>query len=104
MATYGELDNAGFVDLVYLNVLGRLPDDAGRSFWLDRLDTGSNTRGEVMIGFSESPSSSSSPTRCQASCPSGGLSPRLRPFLFVFSLGAGAPRLTNRASGSARNG
>ncbi len=55
VATYGELDNAGFVDLVYLNVLGRLPDDAGRSFWLDRLDTGSNTRGEVMIGFSESP-------------------------------------------------
>jgi hypothetical protein len=55
LGTYGELDNAGFVDLVYLNVLGRLPDDAGRAFWLNRLDTGSNTRGEVMIGFSESP-------------------------------------------------
>ncbi|MGI9611081.1 MAG: DUF4214 domain-containing protein [Acidimicrobiia bacterium] len=53
--TYGALDNAGFVDLVYLNVLGRLPDDAGRAFWLDRVDTETNTRGEVMIGFSESP-------------------------------------------------
>ncbi|MFW2383607.1 MAG: DUF4214 domain-containing protein [Acidimicrobiales bacterium] len=53
--TYGALDNAGFVDLVYLNVLGRLPDDAGRAFWLDRLDTETNTRGQVMIGFSESP-------------------------------------------------
>ncbi len=53
--TYGALDNAGFVDLVYLNVLRRLPDTAGRSFWLDRLDSGTNTRGEVMIGFSESP-------------------------------------------------
>ncbi len=55
LGTYGALDNAGFVDLVYLNVLGRLPDAAGRAFWLDRLDSGTNTRGEVMIGFSESP-------------------------------------------------
>ncbi len=55
VGTYGELDNAAFVDLVYQNVLGRLPDAAGRAFWLDRLDSGTNTRGEVMIGFSESP-------------------------------------------------
>lgn len=51
---YGALDNGEFVDLVYQNVLHRAPDDSGRSFWLDQLDSGARTRGEMMVGFSES--------------------------------------------------
>lgn len=51
--TYGSLDNGAFVDLVYRNVLGRLPDPAGRAHWVDALDRG-YPRGSVMIAFSES--------------------------------------------------
>lgn len=51
---YGQLTDGGFVDQVYLNVLGRSPDSGGRAFWIDRLASGT-TRGEMMIGFSESP-------------------------------------------------
>jgi hypothetical protein len=54
-ATYGALDNASFVNLVYNNVLGRAPDPGGQAFWTDQLDTGSMSRGQVMLGFSESP-------------------------------------------------
>jgi hypothetical protein len=54
-ARYGDLDDGGFVDLVYQNVLGRSPDDAGRAYWVDALATGRITRGDLMIGFSESP-------------------------------------------------
>lgn len=53
--TYGDLDDGEFVDLVYQNVLGRLPDATGRAFWIAQLDNGSYDRGRVMIGFSESP-------------------------------------------------
>jgi len=52
---YGSLDNPGFVSLVYQNVLGRQPDAAGLDFWVGQLRTGRANRGEVMIGFSESP-------------------------------------------------
>jgi hypothetical protein len=54
-ARYGSLDNAAFVNLVYQNVLGRAPDAGGFAFWKGQLDTGSMTRGQVMLGFSESP-------------------------------------------------
>ena len=50
---YGALSNDAFVDLVYQNVLGRAPDTGGRAFWLGQLN-GGMTRGEMMIGFSES--------------------------------------------------
>ena len=53
-ATYGALDNGQFVDQVYANVLGRAPDAGGRAHWIGVLD-GGVSRGEVMIGFSESP-------------------------------------------------
>ena len=55
MARYGSVDHAQFVDLVYANVLGRAPDPAGRAFWISELSTGQRGRGQVMIGFSESP-------------------------------------------------
>ena len=54
-ATYGELDNGQFVNLVYNNVLGRAPDAAGFAFWKGQLDANTMTRGQVMLGFSESP-------------------------------------------------
>jgi len=50
---YGQLSNGGFVDQVYSNVLRREPDAGGRAFWVERLTSGT-TRGEMMIGFSES--------------------------------------------------
>jgi hypothetical protein len=53
--TYGGLDDDQFVELVYRNVLDREPDPAGAAYWLDRLVTGKSSRGQVMIGFSESP-------------------------------------------------
>ena len=54
IATYGSLDNSAFVTLVYQNVLGRDPDASGLSYWIGQLDTSAVTRGELMIGFSES--------------------------------------------------
>lgn len=50
---YGQLDDEGFVRLVYENVLDRQPDGSGLAFWTGRLGQGW-TRGMVMIGFSES--------------------------------------------------
>jgi len=54
VATYGALDNAGFVDRVYRNVLGRAADPEGLAYWKARLD-GGMTRGQMMAQFSESP-------------------------------------------------
>lgn len=50
---YGSLDNAGFVNLVYRNLLGRAPDAGGVSIWLGQLDSGMS-RGQMMMQFSES--------------------------------------------------
>ena len=51
---YGTLNNGQFVDLVYQNVLGRGPDAGGRAHWVAALTSGGQSRGGVMIGFSES--------------------------------------------------
>lgn len=50
---YGQLSNPAFVDLVYQNVLGRRPDAGGRAHWI-RVLSGGGSRGDVMVGFSES--------------------------------------------------
>ena len=51
---YGPKTDEEFVQLVYQNVLGRQPDGSGLSYWVDdRLGQG-DSRGTVMIGFSES--------------------------------------------------
>lgn len=50
---YGSLDNSGFANLVYTNVLGRQADSEGLTFWTNSLNAGT-TRGSVMTGFSES--------------------------------------------------
>ena len=54
IATYGSLDNSAFVTLVYQNVLGRDPDTSGLEYWTGVLDRNEQTRGQVLIGFSES--------------------------------------------------
>lgn len=51
--TYGALDNGGFVEQLYLNVLDRASDSAGRSHWLNALSDGTS-RADVVLGFSES--------------------------------------------------
>jgi len=51
---YGSLSNEQFVTLVYQNVLGRSLDPGGSAYWVGQLNSGALTRGQVMIGFSES--------------------------------------------------
>ena len=53
MNRYGALNNAGFVTRVYQNVLGRNPEANGFAYWLAQLN-GGMSRGQLMIGFSES--------------------------------------------------
>ena len=53
-ATYGALDNEGFVDLLYQNVLDRPADATGLANWTGRLDDGMS-RAEVVRGFAQSP-------------------------------------------------
>lgn len=53
VGTYGSLDDTTFVTLVYINVMSRPPDALGLQYWKAMLD-GGMTRGEVMLGFSES--------------------------------------------------
>jgi hypothetical protein len=52
-ARYGNVDDAGFVTLVYRNVLGREPDANGHDYWQQRLAEGMS-RGSLMAHFSES--------------------------------------------------
>ena len=54
IGTYGSLSNSQFVTLVYQNVLGRAPDSAGLAYWTAQLNGGLMTRGQVLVGFSES--------------------------------------------------
>lgn len=51
---YGSLNNEAFVNLAYLNVLGRAPDSGGLGHWVHVLNSGTS-RGAVMQGFSDSP-------------------------------------------------
>jgi Domain of unknown function (DUF4214)/FG-GAP-like repeat/RTX calcium-binding nonapeptide repeat (4 copies) len=52
-ATYGPLNNSGFVTLLYQNVLHRAPDAGGLASWVGSLNGGA-TRASVVLGFSES--------------------------------------------------
>ncbi len=54
VSTYGDLGDAAFVDLVYQNVLGRPGDAGGRAHWIAQLGNGNETRGSVMVRFSDS--------------------------------------------------
>jgi hypothetical protein len=50
---YGNPDDRTFVTLLYKNVLGRTPDDAGLTNWINALSAGMS-RSDVVLGFSES--------------------------------------------------
>jgi hypothetical protein len=51
---YGALDNTAFVTLLYSNVLHRTPDPTGLNSWVGYLNSGQDTRAQVVLGFSES--------------------------------------------------
>lgn len=38
--TYGDVSDAEFLDLIYRNMLNRIADPAGRSYWLDQMSGG----------------------------------------------------------------
>ncbi len=52
-STYGQLSDGAFINLVYQNVFGRPPDGPGYNYWVGLLASGVS-RGEVMVGLSES--------------------------------------------------
>ncbi|HEV7720379.1 MAG TPA: DUF4214 domain-containing protein [Iamia sp.] len=51
---YGPLSNSAFVTAIYQNIFDRDPEPAGLAYWKGELDSGARTRGDVMVGFSES--------------------------------------------------
>ena len=53
---YGvDVTNAQYVDLLYQNVLDRLPDAAGQAFWVDMLQSAGLSRQDVLLSFANSP-------------------------------------------------
>ena len=52
--TYGSLSNSAFVTKIYQHVFNRNPDAGGLAYWTGKLDAHALTRGDVMVGFSES--------------------------------------------------
>ncbi|MEM9650609.1 MAG: DUF4214 domain-containing protein [Actinomycetota bacterium] len=52
--TYGALDDAAYINLVYGNVLDRAADAGGRDYWIGQL-VGGLARGGLMVAFSDSP-------------------------------------------------
>lgn len=52
--TYGSLSDEQYIDQVYLNVLGRASDPAGRAYWAAQL-TGGMSRGALMVAFADAP-------------------------------------------------
>ena len=52
---YGEnVSDSTYVNTLYKNVLGRDADSGGLNYWLGQLNSGAETRYEVLLGFSES--------------------------------------------------
>ena len=51
---YGSMDFSAFLDRLYLDVLGRPPDQSGKSYWLGLLNDGRVTRGTIIVYFTES--------------------------------------------------
>ncbi len=52
---YGEnISDETYINNLYKNVLGRDADSGGLDYWLGQLNSGTETRYEVLLGFSES--------------------------------------------------
>lgn len=52
--TYGSVDDNGFLELIYRNVLDREPDQDGQSYWTTELRSGRASRAETMLYFASS--------------------------------------------------
>lgn len=55
--TYGTpetVSNAQYVELLYNHTLGRISDQSGFNYWVNKLDTGQTNRGDLLAFFSES--------------------------------------------------
>ena len=50
---YGNVSNAEFVRLVYRNVLCRVPDGSGENYWAGQLGSGSLSRSDLVVNFTE---------------------------------------------------
>lgn len=50
---YGHLPFGEFLDQLYVDVLNRTPDEAGKAYWLDLLDRGIITKGSIVVQFTE---------------------------------------------------
>ena len=46
--------NTKYVETLYVNVLGRSYDQSGFNYWLGQLNSGAETRYELLLGFAES--------------------------------------------------
>ena len=55
-AVYGgpNVAPATLVNALYVNTLNRPADDAGLAFWTQRIESGAQTREQVVVAFSES--------------------------------------------------
>ena len=51
--TYDGLDDEAFLDRLYVNVMGRIGDSTGRTYWLDQMDHGMG-RASVLLYFADS--------------------------------------------------
>ena len=51
---YGGIPFGTFLDRLYLDVLGRTPDEDGKAHWLAELERGEVTRGGIVVNFTES--------------------------------------------------
>lgn len=54
-ATYGQVDDPEFLEIIYANVLDRAFDQAGFDWWLDQMTNESMPRERVVLLFSDSP-------------------------------------------------
>ena len=52
-ANHGDLDDSGFIDLMYSNVLERSADTEGKAYWIEQLASG-DSQGAVLVGFTQS--------------------------------------------------
>ncbi len=50
---YGDSPFSDFLDQLYVDVLGREPDEAGKAYWLDLLERGRVTRGTIVVYFTQ---------------------------------------------------
>jgi hypothetical protein len=50
---YGDKDFGAFLDQLYSDVLFRAPDEAGKQYWMDQLESGNVTRGTIVVYFTE---------------------------------------------------